>query len=196
MPDLSLEQEIGGRVAGVDEAGRGPLAGPVVAACVLFTTPPPVETCAVIDDLEEALRGREGPRISCDLLGGDHRGRRCVGFGDRRNQHPAGHIPGNDPGGAASWGGARSCLDRREQAAARPRSSGDSCGQRRWSVRRSRRHRSSPRSPETASCYRSIPLSRLSLGPKQRLWQSGTPLCHLDLWVDPASSPKFPNKTV
>ncbi|MBI5587692.1 MAG: ribonuclease HII [Deltaproteobacteria bacterium] len=28
------------RVAGVDEAGRGPLAGPVVAAAVIFTTPP------------------------------------------------------------------------------------------------------------------------------------------------------------
>jgi ribonuclease HII len=31
MPDYSIEIEIGGMVAGVDEAGRGPLAGPVVA---------------------------------------------------------------------------------------------------------------------------------------------------------------------
>lgn len=33
-PDLSLEDECEGLVCGLDEAGRGPLAGPVVAACV------------------------------------------------------------------------------------------------------------------------------------------------------------------
>lgn len=36
MPDFALEDAIGGRVAGVDEAGRGPLAGPVVAAAVVI----------------------------------------------------------------------------------------------------------------------------------------------------------------
>ena len=40
MPDLSLESGVHERgvklVAGVDEAGRGPLAGPVVAAAVIF----------------------------------------------------------------------------------------------------------------------------------------------------------------
>ncbi len=36
MPDYSIETEHGGRVAGVDEVGRGPLAGPVVAAAVVF----------------------------------------------------------------------------------------------------------------------------------------------------------------
>ena len=42
-PDLSLESAAGGRVAGVDEVGRGPWAGPVVAAAVIFGTdgPPP-----------------------------------------------------------------------------------------------------------------------------------------------------------
>ncbi|HVE21607.1 MAG TPA: ribonuclease HII, partial [Acidocella sp.] len=34
MPDLKHEKRIGGRVAGVDEVGRGPLAGPVLAAAV------------------------------------------------------------------------------------------------------------------------------------------------------------------
>lgn len=33
-PDFSLEDAIGGPVCGLDEVGRGPLAGPVVAACV------------------------------------------------------------------------------------------------------------------------------------------------------------------
>ena len=36
MPDLALEFELGGIVAGIDEVGRGPLAGPVVAAAVIL----------------------------------------------------------------------------------------------------------------------------------------------------------------
>jgi len=35
MPDFALERSIDGLVAGVDEAGRGPLAGPVVAAALI-----------------------------------------------------------------------------------------------------------------------------------------------------------------
>ncbi len=38
MPDLSLECRVGGVVAGLDEVGRGPLAGPVVAAAVILDT--------------------------------------------------------------------------------------------------------------------------------------------------------------
>ena len=36
MPDMALENEHEGPVAGVDEAGRGPWAGPVVAAAVIL----------------------------------------------------------------------------------------------------------------------------------------------------------------
>ena len=36
MPDFELEQAAGGVVCGVDEAGRGPWAGPVVAAAVVL----------------------------------------------------------------------------------------------------------------------------------------------------------------
>lgn len=36
MPDFAFETQIGGRVAGVDEVGRGPLAGPVTAAAVVL----------------------------------------------------------------------------------------------------------------------------------------------------------------
>lgn len=36
IPDLAHEDALGGLVAGVDEAGRGPLAGPVCAAAVIL----------------------------------------------------------------------------------------------------------------------------------------------------------------
>lgn len=71
MPDFSLEASFGGRVAGVDEAGRGPLAGPVMAAAVLFLRPCPPPLAALLDDskrlsetqrLEAALALREAAR--------------------------------------------------------------------------------------------------------------------------------------
>ena len=40
-PDLALQRKYGGLIAGVDEAGRGPWAGPVVAAAVIFIGKPP-----------------------------------------------------------------------------------------------------------------------------------------------------------
>jgi ribonuclease HII len=40
-PDLALQRKYGGLIAGVDEAGRGPWAGPVVAAAVIFIRKPP-----------------------------------------------------------------------------------------------------------------------------------------------------------
>ena len=45
-----FEREHGGRVAGIDEAGRGPLAGPVVAAAVVFTAGIPRRLRAQLDD--------------------------------------------------------------------------------------------------------------------------------------------------
>ncbi len=50
MPHYRRESEHGGRVAGVDEAGRGPLAGPVVAAAVLFAGKPSRLLSALLDD--------------------------------------------------------------------------------------------------------------------------------------------------
>lgn len=53
-PDLSLEilhgREKGVRIAGTDEAGRGPLAGPVVAAAVLIPPSFPEDIAALIND--------------------------------------------------------------------------------------------------------------------------------------------------
>jgi ribonuclease HII len=50
MPDLEMELAAGGRVAGVDEAGRGPLAGPVVAAAVILRADTPTELAILLDD--------------------------------------------------------------------------------------------------------------------------------------------------
>ncbi len=43
LPDFTLETSLAGNIAGVDEVGRGPLAGPVVAAAIILnrdTVPP------------------------------------------------------------------------------------------------------------------------------------------------------------
>ncbi|MBN8899307.1 MAG: ribonuclease HII, partial [Rhodospirillales bacterium] len=45
-----MERSAGGRVAGVDEAGRGPLAGPVVAAAVVFPAGVPRRLASLLDD--------------------------------------------------------------------------------------------------------------------------------------------------
>jgi ribonuclease HII len=61
MPNFTLEKAAGGRVAGVDEVGRGPLAGPVVAAAVVFPTGVPRKLAALLDDskkLSAEQRGR------------------------------------------------------------------------------------------------------------------------------------------
>lgn len=58
-PDLSLERAAGGRVAGVDEVGRGPWAGPVVAAAVVFDEgSPPAPLRAGIDDSKRCSPAR------------------------------------------------------------------------------------------------------------------------------------------
>lgn len=62
MPDFSLERASGiARIAGVDEAGRGPLAGPVVAAAVILD---PVrlgdpEIAALDDSKKMTVKARE-----------------------------------------------------------------------------------------------------------------------------------------
>ena len=50
MPNLTHEKRLGGVVAGVDEVGRGPLAGPVLAAAVILPARLPRKLAAMIDD--------------------------------------------------------------------------------------------------------------------------------------------------
>lgn len=58
MPDFVLELAAGGRVAGVDEAGRGPLAGPVVAAAVVFPRGVPLALASLLDDSKKLTAER------------------------------------------------------------------------------------------------------------------------------------------
>ncbi|MFZ9936962.1 MAG: ribonuclease HII [Luteolibacter sp.] len=66
MPDLSLELTIHARgfrrVAGVDEAGRGPLAGPVAAAAVIL---PPDYRCPGLDDSKKLSAAKRGRLYHC-----------------------------------------------------------------------------------------------------------------------------------
>lgn len=58
MPDYSLEDTYTGLVAGVDEVGRGPLAGPVVAAAVLFKERPSEVLSSLLDDSKKLTARR------------------------------------------------------------------------------------------------------------------------------------------
>ena len=55
MPELKLESAAGGMVAGIDEAGRGPWAGPVVAAAVVLDA---ANLPAGIDDSKKLTRAK------------------------------------------------------------------------------------------------------------------------------------------
>jgi ribonuclease HII len=67
MPDLALERACGGLVCGVDEVGRGPLAGPVVAAAVVLDVDHmPAALRRAIDD-SKALPPDEREAIHAEL---------------------------------------------------------------------------------------------------------------------------------
>lgn len=58
MPDYKLEMIYGGLVAGIDEVGRGPLAGPVMAAAVVFQHPPSQHLASLLDDSKKLTTRR------------------------------------------------------------------------------------------------------------------------------------------
>jgi ribonuclease HII len=57
-PHYKLERAAGGRVAGLDEVGRGPLAGPVVAAAVIFPKGVPRALAKLLDDSKKLTAER------------------------------------------------------------------------------------------------------------------------------------------
>lgn len=65
---LSLSWDIGGLVAGVDEAGRGPLAGPVVAAAVILNDQKPIRGLADSKALTARTRQRLHDEICARAL--------------------------------------------------------------------------------------------------------------------------------
>ena len=71
-------------VCGVDEAGRGPLAGPVCAAAVIL--PPEL----VIPGLNDSKKLTDKKR------------RELCSFRSRRDQHPAGDLPRHGAGDGAA----------------------------------------------------------------------------------------------
>jgi ribonuclease HII len=57
MPDSRIERSVAGLVVGVDEVGRGPLAGPVVAAAVVLDPRLPRSLACRIDDSKRLAPG-------------------------------------------------------------------------------------------------------------------------------------------
>ena len=88
-----------GLVAGLDEAGRAPLAGPVVSSCVVWEGLPrireKVNDSKLLTEKERdyLLRLDPGKRIQGDDRDGDPRG-------DRTAQYPPRHSPVHGEGGA------------------------------------------------------------------------------------------------
>lgn len=72
MPDLSHEHRVGGLVAGVDEVGRGPLAGPVFAAAVILPAKLPRGLAGLIDDSKKLTPARRAAALAALRESGAH----------------------------------------------------------------------------------------------------------------------------
>jgi ribonuclease HII len=70
MPDDEHERRLGGIVAGVDEVGRGPLAGPVLAAAVILPARLPRGLAAMIDDSKQLTPARRVQALAALRAGG------------------------------------------------------------------------------------------------------------------------------
>ena len=147
-------------VCGVDEAGRGPLAGPVVAAAVIFDPSKPM--IRGLDDSKVLTREKARRTVRQDRRPGARLLHRVgIGRGNRYAQYPARHHAGDEArGGRPVRRRRRWCKidgNRCPTLSVRSRS-GDR--RRRAGQERSRRRRFSPRSRATgccSNCIRRIP---------------------------------------
>ncbi|MCW8306309.1 ribonuclease HII [Acidiphilium sp. PA] len=64
MPDFSYERRCGGIVAGVDEVGRGPLAGPVLAAAAILPLDIDATIMRLIDDSKRLSAARRAVALA------------------------------------------------------------------------------------------------------------------------------------
>lgn len=82
MPDFVLEEKFGNFVVGIDEAGRGPWAGPVVAGAVMFknrnANP---ELAAMLDDSKK-LSAKKREKIYDILFDEAEKGNVLLGIGE------------------------------------------------------------------------------------------------------------------
>jgi len=70
-PNFEHESRHGGRVAGVDEAGRGPLAGPVIAAAVVFPAGVPPSLWPLLNDSKKLSASARQKAFDALLLCGE-----------------------------------------------------------------------------------------------------------------------------
>lgn len=81
MPDFSFENKYGRNVVGIDEAGRGPWAGPVVAGAVMFKNQDcNRELVSMLDDSKK-LSAKKREKIYQMLFEEQNKGNLVIGIG-------------------------------------------------------------------------------------------------------------------
>lgn len=81
MPDFEIENLYTGHVAGIDEAGRGPWAGPVVAGAVIILDRNLSEVLLQGLDDSKKLSAKKRERLYQELFAEQERGKVCIGIG-------------------------------------------------------------------------------------------------------------------
>lgn len=82
MPDFKIENECGGIVAGIDEAGRGPWAGPVVAGAVVIKDKNLPEDLLLGLNDSKKLSATKREKLYSSLFEQEKLGRVSIGLGE------------------------------------------------------------------------------------------------------------------
>lgn len=82
MPDFAIEDEVGGLVVGVDEAGRGPWAGPVVAGAVIIKDRNLSDLLLKVLDDSKKLSAVKRDKLYEELFVAQSEGKLIVGIGE------------------------------------------------------------------------------------------------------------------